>query len=88
MMRYFFHKRIQGAFKPDLDGLEFKSFTDACLHAINFVRCYAYFRLIRGDDIIQIADEDGEVLKTISFDAVLRTNGVVDICKLPPKEAA
>ena len=87
MKRYLFHKHIQGEFMQGLDAREFEGFSAACLHAVQFVRDYATRRDVHANDFIQVVDEDGEVLKSIAFFDVLRSNEVEGICKRPPRAA-
>ena len=79
MPRYFFHVRDGDDFSPDTEGQELADLAAARREAISANREILGDKLLHGgaldDRQIQIADESGSVLLTLSTDDVLLKDG-------------
>ena len=79
MPRYFFHVRDADDYSPDVEGQELPDLPAARREAISANREILGEKLLHGGALdarqIQIADESGDVLLTLSTDDVLLQDG-------------
>jgi hypothetical protein len=73
---YFFHVHRGGILIPDPDGTQMAGFDEACRQAFREARCLLSEHLktdrpIRLQDGVQLADEHGHVLYTVTFEEAL-----------------
>lgn len=76
-MRYFLNIRRNGVLLADPDGTEAVDITAARAEAVAAARELVAERLKRGEvlngDAVEISDEDGNLIETVSFMSVFRS---------------